>query len=101
MPRATDFDLASELAKPSFTPDARAAPALVELIVAGDEPAATRAAAALARVGAAARAAVEARFTDSADIAEGGNARGPVDEGARARLVAVLGLLARGGDDAA
>jgi hypothetical protein len=88
VPRAPDFDLARELAKPSFTPAARDAHALVELIVAGDEPAATRAAPALARLGDAGRAALEARLAH-------------IDEGARARLVAVVGLLARAGDGAA
>ena len=95
MPRAPDFDLARELAKPGFTPAARDAPALVELIVAGDEPAATRAAPALARLGDAGRAAVAARL---AHIDEGDRGtrttpvgidagvpprRARVDEGAR------------------
>jgi 16S rRNA G966 N2-methylase RsmD len=88
MARATDFDLARELAKPSFTPAVRDAPALVDLIIAGDEPAATRAVPALAGLRDAARSAIEAHVA-------------AIDEGARARLVAVLGLLARGGDDEA
>jgi len=87
MARATDFDLAKELAKPSFTPAARDAPGLVALIVGGDEPSATRATPALAGLRDAGRAAVEA------GLASGG------DDGANARLVGVLGLLARGGDD--
>jgi SAM-dependent methyltransferase len=133
--RTADFDLAKELARPSFTPGARDATALVELIVAGDEPAATRAAPALAQLGAVGRAAVEARLA-AADAtgpepgaaapaaATGARPAGPppgpsgrgktkprkhhaapaapgaagTDEGARARLVGVLGLLARGGD---
>ncbi len=66
MARPADFDLARELAKPSFTPGARDAAALVELIIAGDEPAATRAAPALARLGATARAIVAARLTPAA-----------------------------------
>ena len=84
MARAADFDLAKELARPSFTPGARDAAALVALIIAGDEPATTRAAAAIAKLGDAGRAAIEAATSD--------------DDGARARLVAALGLLARGGD---
>jgi hypothetical protein len=129
MGRATDFDLARELARPSFTPAVRDAPALVDLIVAGDEPTATRAGPALARLRDAGRAAIEARLAaidegarpepagidDSAktERARVGRSRrasiddgaktGPagIDDGAHARLVAVLGLLARAGDDAA
>jgi hypothetical protein len=88
MVRAADFDLAKELGKPGFTPAGRDAPALAALIVAGEEPSATRAAPALAGLGDAGRAALEVRFADA-------------DDGAKARLVAVLGLLARGGDEAA
>src|SRR4051812_41731323 len=84
MARPADFDLAAELARPGFTPGARDAPALVELVVAGDDPAATRAATALAGLGATGRAAIDARFAD-------------VDDGAKARLVRALGLLARAG----
>ena len=84
MARPPGFDLAAELAKRSFTPGQRDAPGLVELIVAGVEPAAKRAAPALAGLGAAGRAAIGARFESA-------------DEGAKARLVAALGLLARGG----
>jgi len=72
-------DLAAELAKPSFTPAQREAPALVELVIAGNE----RAAAALVKM--AARDAVVARL-------------GVDDDAARARLVGVLGQLARAGD---
>ncbi len=79
------FDLAKELARPSFTPGQRDAPALVDLIVAGDDPAATRATAALAGLGDVGRGAIAMRFAE-------------VDDGARARLVGVLGLLARRGD---
>jgi hypothetical protein len=85
VPRAADFDLAAELAKPSFTPGARDAAKLVELIIAGHEPAAARAAAALAKLGASGRAAIDA--VPSA-----------IDDGARARLIGALGLLARAGD---
>jgi hypothetical protein len=55
MARTADFDLAKELAKPSFTPAVRDAAGLVALIVRGDDPAATRAAPALAGLGAAGR----------------------------------------------
>jgi Putative RNA methylase family UPF0020/HEAT repeats len=89
--RRPDFDLASELSKPSFTPARADAPALVGLVVAGAEPAATRAAAALVRLGD--RAAIEARLAASGDAA--------VDDAARARLVGVLGAMARAGDGAA
>ncbi|HWO20859.1 MAG TPA: methyltransferase [Kofleriaceae bacterium] len=91
MARRPDFDLASELGKPSFTPARADAPALVSLIVEGAEPAATRAAAALARLGD--RAAIEARLAASGGAAP--------DDGARARLVGALGALARAGDGAA
>ena len=83
--RSPTFDLATELAKRSFTPGQRDAAGLVWLIVAGVEPAATRAAKALAGLRAGGRAAIGARFESA-------------DEAAKARLVAVLGLLARGGD---
>jgi len=83
--RSTDFDLAKELAKPSFTPAQRDAPALVELVVRGDEPAVTRAGPAIAGLREAGRAAIAARLDGA-------------DDGAKARLVAVLGLLARAGD---
>lgn len=88
MARPADFDLAQALAKPGFTPGARDAAALVALVVRGDEPAATRAAPALARLGDAGRPAVEASWAAA-------------DDGARARLAGVLGLLARAGDAAA
>jgi precorrin-6B methylase 2 len=79
--RKPGFDLAAELAKPNFTPGARDVGALVELVVGGDE---TRAAPALASLKEARRAIVE-RLPSA-------------DEGAQARLVGVLGLIARGGD---
>lgn len=88
MARAADFDLAKELGKPSFTPGARDAAALVELVVSGEEPAAARAATALAKLGAGVDAAIGASI-------------GNVDDGGKARLVGVLGLLARAGDPAA
>ena len=84
MARAADFDLAKELAKPSFTPAQRDAPALVELVIADHD----KAAAAIASLGEAGRRAIEARL----DLP---------DEGGRARLVGALGLLARAGDAAA
>src|SRR5882672_6472847 len=85
MARPADFDLAAELARPGFTPGGRDAPALVELVIAGEDPAAMRAATALAGLGAAGRAAIDARFAAA-------------DEGGKARLVRALGLLARAGD---
>ncbi len=88
MARSPTFDLATELAKRSFTPGLRDAPGLVELIVAGVEPAATRAAKALAGLSEGGRVAIGARFETA-------------DEAAKARLVAVLGLLARAGDEEA
>jgi hypothetical protein len=88
VPRSPTFDLATELANRSFTPGQRDAPGLVEVIVAGVEPAATRAARALAGLRDGGRVAIGARFESA-------------DEGAKARLVAVLGLLARGGDSEA
>jgi putative RNA methylase family UPF0020/HEAT repeat protein len=94
--RAADFDLARELGKPSFTPGARDAAALVELVVTGDDPAATRAASALAKLGTAGRLAIDAALAVGAT----GHAAIPVgvDDGGKARLVAALGLLARDGD---
>lgn len=73
-------NLADELAKPSFTPGRADAPALVELVIAGDE----RAPAALAKLSVA-RDAIAARLNEG-------------DEAGRARLVQALGLLARAGD---
>ncbi len=88
MARAPDFDLASALARPNFTPARADAAALVELLVTGAEPATTRAAPALAGLGADGRAAIAARFSSA-------------DDGAKARLLAVIGLLARAGDGVA
>lgn len=85
MARPANFDLGKELGKPNFTPARSDAAALVELVIAGDEPAATRAAPALAGLGEIGRAAIAARFADAGD-------------GAGARLVGVLGLCARAGD---
>ncbi len=89
-PRDGTFDLAKELAKPSFTPGARDAGALVELIIAGEEPATTKAAPALAGLRDVARTAIVARLDGV-----------PVEDGGAARLISVLGLLARAGDTAA
>ncbi|HSD86470.1 MAG TPA: hypothetical protein VLB44_03110, partial [Kofleriaceae bacterium] len=99
MARKPDFDLAAELAKPSFTPAQRDAPALVELVVGGEDPAAERAAVALASLGDAGRKAIETRLEDEVrhqdeDVAE-------LSTGAIARLVGALGLAARRGDPAA
>jgi len=74
--RPPQFDLARELAKPSFTPSVRDAPALVELVASGDE----RAAGVLAKLGESARTAIAARLAGA-------------DEAARARLVGALGRL--------
>ncbi len=89
MARPPEFDLAKELAKPSFTPGARDAGALVELIVSGEEAVVTKAAPALAGLKDAARTAITARLD------------GSLEEGAAARLISVVGLLARAGDSAA
>ena len=88
MARAPTFDLASELARPGFTPARTDAPALVELIATGPEGTATRAMPALAGLGAAGRDAIVARLDGD-------------DEGGAARLVQALGLHARAGDDEA
>jgi hypothetical protein len=87
--RSPEFDLGKELGKPSFTPAQRDAPALVELIVAGNEPAAGRAATALSGLGDAGRNAVDGRLA------------GDLDDGATARLVGAIGLFARRGDPVA
>ena len=118
MARDAQFDLAKELAKPSFTPGRGDARALVELVVSHDDPTAARAATALARLGDPARVAIEARLDAAPEPATvaperegGGGRRGrarpapppdpAVAEAGRARLVAALGLLARAGDLAA
>jgi hypothetical protein len=85
MARPASFDLAQELAKPSFTPGARDASPLVELVIGDDEAVATRAASALGKLGAAGRVAIAARLAST-------------DDAATARLIGVLGLLARAGD---
>ena len=97
MARAADFDLARELGKPSFTPAQRDAPALVELVIAGEEPTAGRATTALATLGDAGRRAIEARLAD-APAAHADDDTAELGEGAIARLVGGLGLLARAGD---
>ena len=138
MARSPEFDLAKELGKPSFTPAARDAAALVELIVGGDDLTVTRAAPALAGLRDPARLAILARLagpakiqtTDTAaaipdaprdkpnaartkpdaardkrDATRNSDAVIPepvsLDDGGAARLVSVLGLLARAGDPAA
>jgi precorrin-6B methylase 2 len=118
--RAPDFDLAKTLASPSFTPGQRDAPALVELVVGGEEPTAPRAAAALAKLGEAGRRAIEARLLGGGSIG-GGRAQlgdqgrsttdavlagdalpagdtAELGDAATARLVGALGLFARAGD---
>ncbi|HTL35941.1 MAG TPA: hypothetical protein VL326_22580, partial [Kofleriaceae bacterium] len=111
MARKPDFDLVSELAKPSFTPGQKDARALVELVVGGEEPASDRAAIALTVLGEAGRRAIDARL-DGGSEARGGETRGGerprLDEddlelsaAATARLVTALGLFARRGDSAA
>lgn len=87
MARATTFDLAAELARPGFTPARTDAPALAELIVTGAEIAVTRALPALAGLGAPGRDAITARLAAPLP-----------DDGAAARLVQALGLIARAGD---
>jgi 16S rRNA G966 N2-methylase RsmD len=107
--RAADFDLANELAKPSFTPGRGDARALVELVVRGDEPTAARAATALAKLGEVARTTIEGRLRtrDDSPVVPHDPRRGrkpeivSLDEMGRARLVGALGLLARGGDEVA
>ena len=88
MARAADFDLGRALGEKSFTPAQRDAPALALLIASGDEPAATRALPALAGLGTAGRDALVTALADPKIS----------DDGARARLVAALGLHARAGD---
>jgi len=82
-------DLAAELAKPSFTAGRAHAVPLVDLVVRGEAPVCDRAAAALAQLGDVGRTAVLARLAAE------------LDDGATARLVGVLGRLARAGDAAA
>ncbi len=99
MARSPEFDLAKELAKPSFTAGQRDAPALVELVVAGEDPTAEQAATALANLGDPGRRAIMARLAGEdphpdEDATE-------LSDGATARLVAALGLLARRGDEQA
>ncbi|MEO8702629.1 MAG: methyltransferase [Kofleriaceae bacterium] len=82
--RGKEFDLATELAKPSFTAGQRDVPALIELVLAGDD----RAGHALAKLGEPATRALAARLETT-------------PEAGKARLVGVLGALARAGDAAA
>jgi Putative RNA methylase family UPF0020/HEAT repeats len=97
MARPASFDLEKELAKPGFTPGARDIDALVEIVRAGDEPAATRAAGALVGLAEKARTAVMAALRGDGRT---GDAPGPgADEAAMARLIGVLGRMARAGDD--
>lgn len=98
MARAANFDLAGALASPSFTPAQRDAPALVELVVAGEEPAAQRAATAVAKLGEAGRKAVEARLGGGGPV---GGDTSELGDASTARLMGALGQLARGGDQAA
>ncbi|GEM_PF-962222 len=100
MARSTDFDLSTELAKPSFTPGQRDIGPLVDLI-ATDEAAAVRASPALAKLGDAARVAIIARVTGADIVSTGNVARADaarIDDGGAARLVVALGLLARAND---
>lgn len=84
--RKPGFDLAAELAKPGFTPGARDAGALVELVAGADDKVSAKAAPALASLREVARKAIVERIDAIAD------------DGAKGRLVGVLGLLARAGD---
>ncbi|MBX3159876.1 MAG: methyltransferase [Deltaproteobacteria bacterium] len=88
MARGSDFDLAAALARPGFTPGRGDVPALLDLIAGGADPAAQRAAAALATLGDLGLQAVLARLApvEGAPLGE---------EGARARLVGAAGILAR------
>jgi 23S rRNA G2445 N2-methylase RlmL len=101
MARAPGFDLAKALASPSFTPGARDASALVELVVGGEEPTSVRAAAALAKLGEQGRKAIDARLAGTANLPDVDVDAGELSDAATARLVGALGLLARTGDDAA
>ena len=101
MARAADFDLAKELGKPSFTPAQRDAAALVELVVAGEDPTAERASVALASLGEAGRRAIELRLAGKTPEGHAEEDASELGDGATARLVSALGLLARRGDDAA
>lgn len=101
MARAADFDLAKELAKPSFTPGQRDAAALVELVVGGEDPAAERAALALAHLGEAGRKAIEKRLAGEAKVPDDDLDAGELSAAATSRLVGAIGLLARKGDAAA
>ena len=98
MPRDANFDLAGALASPSFTPGQKDAAALVELVVAGEEPAAQRAAIALGKLTDAGRKAIETRLAGGGPV---GGDTAELGDASTMRLVAAIGLLARGGDAAA
>ncbi len=95
MARAENFHLAGALASPSFTPGQKDAAALVELVVAGEEPAAARAATALTKLAEAGRKAIDARLAGGGPV---GGDTAELGDAATMRLVAALGLLARAGD---
>lgn len=95
MARAADFDLAGALASPSFTPGQRDAPALVELVVGGEEPGAQRAANILPKLAEAGRKAIEVRLGGGGPI---GGDTAELGDASTARLVGALGLFARAGD---
>ena len=97
MARATDFDLAKELAKPSFTPAQRDARGLVDLVIGGEDPSSERAATALAGLGDAGRRAILVRL-GGGDESHAEEDATELGDGATARLVSALGLLARRGD---
>ena len=90
MARANDFDLAAELAKRNFTPARTDAPALIELIAEGPDAIASKAIAAAAGLGAAAREAIIAKLSTTIP-----------NHGGAPLLVQALGLLARKGDEEA
>lgn len=87
--RPADFDLAAQLARPNFTPGRGDAAALAALIAEGAHPTAARATTALAGLREVGRAALDAAIA------------GAAEDGAHARLIAALGVHARGGDEAA
>jgi Putative RNA methylase family UPF0020 len=84
--RAADFDLAKALAEKNFTPAVRDVDAIVALLATLDEATLGKAQAALAGLGEPARVAIEKALPAVAD------------EGARAKTIQALGLIARRGD---
>jgi len=106
MARPAGFDLAAELARPSFTPARSDAPALADLVADGPEATAAKAMPALAGLGAAGRDAILARLAGAIPDDAGATSapapaapRGPAKPDlAIARLVQALGLVARAGD---